>query len=53
MIIFEISNYKVYYGSKTQATMRKDIKTVSETGVESDPAFCLGPPIEKTKVAHF
>ena len=23
-------------------------KTVSETGVKSDPAFCLGPSIEKT-----
>ena len=24
------------------------LKTVSETGVKSDPAFCLGPTIEKT-----
>ena len=23
-------------------------KTVSETAVKSDPAFCLGPPIKKT-----
>ena len=34
--------------SRTKATMR----TVSEIGFQSSPAFCLGPPIEKTKVAH-
>ena len=34
--------------SKTNGTMWKSIKTVSETGVKSDPAFCLGPTIKKT-----
>ena len=35
-------------GSKTEGTMWERIKTVVETGVKSDPAFCLGPSIEKT-----
>ena len=33
------------------ATMWKSIKTVSETGVKCDPAFWLGPTIEKTNSA--
>ena len=44
--------------SKTEGTtMWEGIKTVWETGVKSEPAFCLGPFIEKTnsgtsKVRH-
>ena len=34
--------------SKTKATMWKSIKTVPETGVKSDLAFCLGSLHEKT-----
>ena len=33
---------------KTKGTTRKGLKSVSETGVTSDPAFCLGPTIKKT-----
>jgi len=32
--------------------MGKDIKPLSETGVESDPEVFFGPPIEKTNSAH-
>ena len=39
--------------SETEGTMWKSKKTVSETGVKSDPAFCLGPIIEKTNSALF
>ena len=34
--------------SKTEGTTWKSIKTVSETCVKGDPAFCLGSTIEKT-----
>ena len=34
--------------SKTKAIMWKSIKTVPETGVKSDLAFCLGSLNEKT-----
>ena len=34
--------------SRTRATMR----TVSEIGFRSSPAFCWWPPIKNTKVAH-
>ena len=37
--------------SKTMGTMRMSIKTVSDTDVITDPAFCLGPTIEKTDSA--
>jgi len=30
----------------TEVTMWKTIKNVSYTGVKSNPAFCLRPPIE-------
>ena len=33
--------------SETEGTTRMSIKTILETGVKSDPAFCLGPSIEK------
>ena len=33
---------------KKLGTMRKSIKPVSETGVKSDPAFCMGPTNENT-----
>ena len=38
--------------SKTRATMWKSIKTVPETGVKSDLAFCLGSLNEKTNSAR-
>ena len=34
--------------SKTKGAMWKSLKTVSESGVKSDPAFCFGTTIEKT-----
>ena len=33
---------------KTEGSTGKSIKTILETGVKSDVAFCLGPSIEKT-----
>ena len=40
--------YKATMESKTEGATWKSIKTILETGVKSDPAFCLGPSIEKT-----
>ena len=34
--------------AKPRVPCERAYKTVSETGVKSDPAFCLGPPIKKT-----
>ena len=37
--------------SKTKGAMWKSLKTVSESGVKSDPTFCLGPTVEITNSA--
>ena len=34
--------------TKPRLPCERALKTVSETDVESDLAFCMGPPIEKT-----
>ena len=33
--------------------MGKSIESVAESGVKSDPAFCLGPSIDKTNSGGF
>ena len=37
-----------YHGEQNQGYHLKSIKTMLETGVKSDVAFCLGSSIEKT-----
>ena len=37
--------------AKLRVPCERAQKTVSETGVKSDPAFCLGPTIKKTNSA--
>ena len=39
---------KSYHGEQNQGYHVKEHKTVSETGVKSDLASCLGSPNEKT-----
>ena len=38
---------KLPWRAKPRVPKERALKTVSETGVKSDPAFCLGPTIEK------
>ena len=38
---------------RIEGTMGKSIETVAESGVISDPAFCLGPSIDKTNSGGF
>ena len=42
---------KLPWKAKPRVPCERASKTVSDTGVESDPAFCLGPTIEKTDSA--
>ena len=37
-----------YHGEQNRGYHVKEDKKLSETGVKSDPAFCLGPTIKKT-----
>ena len=47
---------KLPWRAKPRVPCERAYKILSETAVKSDPAFCLGPTIEKTKsgpVANF
>ena len=41
---------KLPWRAKPRVPCERAYKTVSETAVKSDPAFCLGPTIEKTNI---
>ena len=39
---------KLPWRAKPRVPLERAFRTILETGVKSDPAFCLGPSIEKT-----
>ena len=39
---------KLPWRAKPRVPLERAYRTILETGVKSDPAFCLGPSIEKT-----
>ena len=46
-----LNNFQQSERAKPRVPCERASKTVSETGVKSDPAFCLGPTIKKTNSA--
>ena len=47
-----LSNQKMVEKPTMESRIKATMRTVSEIGFRSSPAFCWWPPIKNTKVAH-